>query len=190
MPKTTEILWNQLFEITQNSSGYADTMILTLTTSPSLTLPLQTGLSSPGKKKQLSQQLWLSGHQRECQEQFLTLGCSWLIFYLFDLELTFFTHILIQVNRLVIEALPLCLWSSLYFVAPFLNRCRVPAEPPLLLSTPKSQSMVEVGVWVEGDKNGYWEMAFKMWLDDTDKNCGFFYLCNFVCQQNERERAK
>lgn len=46
-------------------------------------------------KKQLSQQLWLSGHQRECQKQFLTLGCSWLIFYLFDLKLTSLPHILI-----------------------------------------------------------------------------------------------
>lgn len=62
-----------------------------LTSSPSLTLPLQTGLSRP--EKELSQQLWLNGHQRKCQKQFLTLGCSQWIFYLFDLKLTHLLHI-------------------------------------------------------------------------------------------------
>lgn len=58
------------------------------------------------KKKALSQQLWLGGHQRDCQKQFLTCECSWLIFHLFDLKLTSLRHIVIQVNRLVIEVLP------------------------------------------------------------------------------------
>lgn len=84
------------------------TLILKLTSSPSWLCVFKLGYQV--LQKQLSQQLWFSGLQRERQKQFLTLGCSWLIFYLFDLKLTSLPHILIPVNRRVIEALQSSHW--------------------------------------------------------------------------------
>lgn len=77
-----------IFKISKHS---INTMVFKLTSSPSWLCVFKLGYQE--QQKHHSQQLWLSGLQRECQQQFLTLGCSWLIFYLFDFRLNLLHHI-------------------------------------------------------------------------------------------------
>lgn len=107
------IFWNHYIQTASHQTAPWMWKYTQLTSSPSLTLPLQTGLSRP--EKELSQQLWLSGHQRKCQKQFLTLGSSQWIFYLFDLKLTHLLHIFDTSKQIFI------IWFKLLPV--FLFRC-------------------------------------------------------------------
>lgn len=111
------------------------TMILTLTTSPSLTLPLQTGLLSPGKKRKnnfLSAALTQLASKRVPK----AVSYSWMflvniLFVWLEIDLSH-SHFDTGKQTGNWSTSTVCLWNSLHFVALFWNRCRVPAVAPLL----------------------------------------------------------